>query len=224
MNLVTSSGLAGLLVAASLLVVVPSWRARLVALAVQYVCVAVLLTQIVIWQVVVARLVVGAGILGILLLTGHETTGIFPWQRQTVPAGEGAVAAAPSPVAAITRLWKTQFSADFPFRAVAVAMAIVAAASLAGQPNALLPGLSTDLKMAGYLLCGLGLFSLGLSEEPLRAGLSLLTLLSGFELLYVAVETSLAIVALLAVVDFTVALAVSYLALVNLPRRKEPAA
>ena len=223
MNLVTSSGLAGLLVAASLLVVMSSWRARLTALAVQYACVAALLTQIVIWQVVVARLIVGAGILGILVLTGHETTGIFPWQRQTTPAGEEAAAAAPSPVATITRLWKSQFSADFPFRAVAVAMAIVAAASLAGQPNALLPGLSTDLKMAGYLLCGLGLFSLGLSEEPLRAGLSLLTLLSGFELLYVAVETSLAIVALLAVVDFTVALAVSYLALVNIPRRKEPA-
>jgi hypothetical protein len=78
--------------------------------------------------------------------------------------------------------------------------------------------------MAGYLLCGLGLLSLGLSEEPLRAGLSLLTLLSGFELLYVAVESSLAIVALLAVVDFAVALAVSYLALVNLSERKEPPA
>ncbi len=224
MNLVTSSGLAGLLVAASLLVVVSSWRARLTALAIQYICVAALLTQIVIWQVVVTRLIVGAGIVGILVLTSREMTGAFPWQRQAALAGEGVTTAAPSPLATITRLWRTQFSADFPFRAVAVAMAIVAAASLAGQPNALLPGLSTNLKMAGYLLCGLGLFSLGLSEEPLRAGLSLLTLLSGFELLYVAVETSLAIVALLAVVDFTVALAISYLALVNIPRRKEPAA
>lgn len=224
MNLVTSLGLVGLLVAASLLVVMPSWRVRLAALAVQYVCVAALLTQIVIWQVAVTRLIVGAGIVGILVLTGRELTGIFPWQRQAAPAAEGTAEAAASPLARLGRLWRTQFSADFPFRAVAVAMAIVAAASLAGQPNALLPGLSTEMKMAGYLLCGLGLFSLGLSGEPLRAGLSLLTLLSGFELLYVAVETSLAIVALLAVVDFAVALAVSYLALVNVSRRKEPAA
>ncbi len=226
MNLVASAGLGGLLVAASLLVVMPSWRVRLAALAVQYVCVAALLTQIVIWQVVVTRLIVGAGIVGILVLTGRELTGVFPWQRRAAPLGDGAAAAAtPStPLATLTRLWKTQFSADFPFRAVAVAMAIVAAASLAGQPTVLLPGLSPGLKMAGYLLCGLGLFSLGLSEEPLRAGLSLLTLLSGFQLLYVAVETSLAIVALLAVVDFAVALAVSYLALVNISRRKEPAA
>jgi hypothetical protein len=103
-------------------------------------------------------------------------------------------------------------------------MAIVTAASLAGQPNVFLPGLSPVLKMAGYLLCGLGLFSLGLSEEPMRAGLSLLTLLSGFELLYVVVEPSLAIVALLAGVDFAVALAVSYLALVPVAARQEPPA
>jgi hypothetical protein len=127
-------------------------------------------------------------------------------------------------LARLTALWKAQFSADFPFRVVAVAMAIVTAASLAGQPNVFLPGLSPVLKMAGYLLCGLGLFSLGLSEEPMRAGLSLLTLLSGFELLYVVVEPSLAIVALLAGVDFAVALAVSYLALVPVAARQEPPA
>jgi hypothetical protein len=220
MSLIASVGLVGLLVAASLLVMALSWRLRVAALAVQYVGVAVLLTQIVIWQVAVVRLIVGAGIVGILVLTGREMTGAFPWQRRMPLPADGSMA----PLSVLASLWKTQFSADFPFRAVAVAMAIVAAASLAGQPNVLLPGLPPDLKMAGYLLCGLGLFSLGLSEEPLRAGMSLLTLLSGFEMLYVVVESSLAVVALLAVVDFAVALAVSYLALVTLSGQKEPPA
>ena len=220
MNLIASLAWVILLVAASLLVVTLSWRLRIAALAVQYVCVAVLLTQIVIWQVAVVRLVAGAGIVGILVITGRELTGAFPWERHAASSPGGAA----SPLLVLTALWKGQFSADFPFRAVAVGMAIVAAASLAGQSNVLLPDLPPGLKMAGYLLCGLGLFSLGLSEEPWRAGLSLLTLLSGFELLYVAVESSLAIVALLAVVDFAVALAMSYLALVNTAGRKEPPA
>jgi len=220
MNIVAYLGLAGLLVAAPLLVLTLSWRLRLAALAVQYMCVAMLLTQIVIWQVAAARLIVGAGIVGILVLTGRDLTGAFPWDSRPAPPAGSPV----TPLSVLSTLWKTQFSADFPFRAVAVAMAIVAAASLAGQPNALFTGLPPVSKMGGYLLCGMGLFSLGLSEEPLRAGLSLLTLLSGFELLYVAVESSLAIVALLAVVDFAVALAVSYLALASVPARKEPPA
>ena len=49
----------------------------------------------------------------------------------------------------------------------------------------------------------------------MNAGLGLLTLLTGFELIYAAVEPSLAVVALLAGVDFAVALAVSYLAFVR---------
>ena len=219
MNLFASWGLLGLLVSASLLVITNSWRLKLTALAAQYVCVAVLLTQIVIWQVVLVRLIVGAGIVGILMLTSRELTGFYPWTR-----GAPAAPSPAAPLSVLSTFLKSEFSADFPFRVVVVALAIVVAGSLAGQPNAVLQGLTPSLKMAGYLLCGLSLLSLGLSEEPLRAGLSLLTLLSGFELLYVVVEPSLAILALLAAVDFGVALGVSYLALLTQADRKEPPA
>ncbi len=220
MNLLISVALLGLLVAASILVLTNSWRLRFLALLAQYLGVAALLTQIVVWQVVLVRLIVGLGIVGILLLTSRELTGAFPWQRRLLPLGLDFSA----PLPALSGLWRAEYSADYPFRAVAVIMALVAAASLAGQPNPLFPGLMPDLKMAGYLLGGLGLFSLGLSEEPLRAGLGLLTLLTGFEMLYLVVEPSLAIVALLAVVDFAVTLAVSYLALLQASARKEPPA
>jgi hypothetical protein len=217
MNLLASAGLLGLLVAASVLAITNSWRLRLTALAAQYVCVAALFTQIVIWQVALGRLVVGAGVVGILLLTSREITGVYPWARRAPPSDAPAAA----PRAVLSTLWRSQYSADFPFRVVAVALALVVAGSLAGQPIALLPQLSPGLEMAGFLLCGLGLFSLGLSEEPMRAGFSLLTLLSGFELLYIVVEPSLAIVALLAGVDFAVTLAVSYLALLSSKAKKE---
>jgi hypothetical protein len=66
--------------------------------------------------------------------------------------------------------------------------------------------------MASYLLMALGLLGLGLTEEPMNAGMALLTLLNGFELFYAAVEPSLAVVALLAAVAFGIVLAVSFLA------------
>ncbi len=221
MNLLASLALLGLFLSASLLAITNSWRLRLTSLAVQYFCVALLLAQIVIWQVVLVRLIVGAGVVGILILTSRELTGAYPWAQPVLPQ---ASAAQPALWPALRGFWKAEFSADFPFRVAAVALATVAAGSLAGRPVALLAGLPVGLKMAGFLLCGLSLFGLGLSEEPLRAGLSLLTLLSGFELLYVVVEPSLAIVALLAVVDFGVALVVSYLALLSQASGQEPPA
>jgi hypothetical protein len=58
----------------------------------------------------------------------------------------------------------------------------------------------------------LGLLKLGLSEEPLNAGVGLFLLLGGFQLFYFGIEPSLAIVGLLAAVELGVALVVSYLA------------
>jgi hypothetical protein len=93
-------------------------------------------------------------------------------------------------------------------------MVAVAALYLSGQPNLALPGLDTGsaINSASYLLMALGLLNLGLTEEPMGAGFGLLTLLLGFETFYAAVEPSLAVVALMAAVQVSVALAVSYLA------------
>jgi hypothetical protein len=93
----------------------------------------------------------------------------------------------------------------------------VAALYVAAQAAFTLPGLDGEplLNTASYGLMALGLLNLGLTEEPLKAGMGLLTVLIGFEVFYAAVEPALAIVALLAAVEFAVALAVSYLALVQ---------
>jgi hypothetical protein len=96
---------------------------------------------------------------------------------------------------------------------MATLMFVIAAIYLASQPNMVLPGLQVvpAINNASYLLMALGLLNLGLSEEPMRAGTGLLTLMTGFEIFYAAVEPSLAIIALLAAAEFGVALAVSYL-------------
>ncbi len=57
---------------------------------------------------------------------------------------------------------------------------------------------------ASCFLIGVGLLNIGLSEHPLRSGISLLTLLQGFELGYLWIEQSLLVLALLAVTDLAI--------------------
>jgi hypothetical protein len=61
------------------------------------------------------------------------------------------------------------------------------------------------------LLIGMGLLHLGVTDQILRVIVGLMTVLSGFEVLYSAVETSALVAALLAVINLGLALAGSYL-------------
>ena len=166
------------------------------ALVVEYAATALLLTQLVIPEVALAKLIGGLLVAAIL--------GVTAWQlnfgRPTTPG---------------VRAWQMRIQAPtaLPFRLMAVIMVAVAALYLAGQPNLALPGLDSGsaINSASYVLMALGLLNLGLTEEPMGAGFGLLTLLLGFEAFYAAVEPSLAVVALMAGVQVSVALAVSYL-------------
>jgi hypothetical protein len=67
------------------------------------------------------------------------------------------------------------------------------------------------LVTGAVLLIGMGLINLGMTTRPLRVLLGLLTTLSGFELLYAAVESSVLVAGLLAVVTLGLALVGAYL-------------
>lgn len=193
----TTPALIALLVAGSLLVVVSDWRVGLAALLVEYAAVAVLLMLLVIGEVALVKLITGLLVVTILTVTawqlnfGRTATPGVPW-------------------------WQMRFEVHtaLPFRLMAVIMAVVSALFVASQPQWTLPGLdhAPAINSAGYLLMALGLLNLGLSEEPMAAGMALLTFMLGFEVFYAAVEPSLAVVALLAAVELAVALAASYLA------------
>lgn len=203
----TTPALIGLVVTASALVIFNDWRLSMAALAVQYVLAAALVAQIVVVQVAVVKVLVGLLVVGILTYTGREAN--FGRGRRA-PRGSStpeAQPAAPAP--------RFEFPTNFPFRLLAAVMFVVAAWYTASQPRFVLPGLPLGVNIASYLLIALGLLNLGLTEEPLNTGTGLLTVLIGFELLYAAFEQSLAVAALLAAVQFGVALAVSYLALLS---------
>ncbi len=65
--------------------------------------------------------------------------------------------------------------------------------------------------VGGLVLCSMGLLQTGMTQEPLRMVVGLLSLLAGFEILFAALEYSVLIAGLLAVVNLGLALAGAYL-------------
>jgi hypothetical protein len=72
-------------------------------------------------------------------------------------------------------------------------------------------GLSLPIAWGSLLLAGMGLLQLGTSAQPFRVVLGLLTVLSGFEILYAAVESSTLVAALLTAITLSLALTGAYL-------------
>jgi hypothetical protein len=65
--------------------------------------------------------------------------------------------------------------------------------------------------LAGLLLVGLGVLHLGMTLQPPRVVVALLTVLAGFEILYASVENSVLVAALLSALTLLLALVGSYL-------------
>ncbi len=198
--------LVGLFITAAALTLMTQWRLRFAILGVQYVLAAVLISQAVIWQVAAVKAIVGLLVVVILGLTGQ---GVVTGRRAARQAAE--TSNRPRGLEVLRRL---EFQTNLPFRVVAVLLGSVATWYLVAESGYALATLPLSLNLAGFLLIVLGLLGLGLSEEAMNVGIGLLMVLNGFELLYAPVEPSLTVVALLAAVNFGVALAVSYAVLV----------
>jgi hypothetical protein len=74
-----------------------------------------------------------------------------------------------------------------------------------------LPVVSSDRNGAIIGLVAFGLIGMSLTTEPLKAGLGLLTFMTGFELFYSSLEQSVAMLVMLAASNLILALAISYL-------------
>lgn len=90
------------------------------------------------------------------------------------------------------------------------------------------PGVDTIMADAGFpvtsgslFLIGMGLLHLGISSEILRVTIGLMTVLSGFEILYSTVEGSVLLAALLAMINLGLALVGAYLLTASRPQETE---
>jgi len=168
------------------LLIVRDWRWSIILLAVQYFGMFILVLQH--WPLGMASVKVVAGWMSaaILGMTRSGITTIILDEEGFWPSG---------------RLFRL-------FMAGMVLM-IVAAVT---------PGVDTIMADAGYavtggsiILIGMGLLHLGITSYILRVVIGLMTVLSGFEILYSAVEGSVLVAGLLAVINLGLALVGAYL-------------
>lgn len=189
---------AGLLITAGILVVARDWRLNVIALTVQYFFVVLLLTRQIHLEVAAVKGLIGWLICMVFYLTERRAGAL-----ESSAEGEEPVPA--------QRWQRWMMSARASFHLLAVILIAVAAYTAALRiplPETEVP---RDITLACYLLAGLGVLLIGISESPVQVGLGLLTFLSGFDLFYVALEPSLAVAGLLGGVSFLIALAAAYL-------------
>jgi uncharacterized MnhB-related membrane protein len=200
--LTATPAIVGLVITASLIVVIRDWRFTLAALSVQYVLVGLLLTRLIQPQVALTKVLIGALVCIVLYLTARlgGVSEEKPTSEQEATENSGlpirAIGGGPS-------------LTDFTFRFLAALFVGLAVYTLSTRYP--LPKVPSDIGFACYWLASLGLLVLMLPKEPLKAGMGLLTLITGFELFYSALERSLSVVGFLGVASFLIALAIAYI-------------
>lgn len=120
-------------------------------------------------------------------------------------------------VAIVPRAWQSEERfgpSGRLFRLLAVGLVTMVVISSAPKITGWLPGVGLEVVLGSLILIGNGLLNLGLTNHPFRVTLGLLTLLSGFEILYAALEVSALVAGLLAGVNLGLALVGAFLMVV----------
>jgi hypothetical protein len=170
-------------VCSAVLLVSRNWRYSILALAIQYVGVFWLVGTL--WPF---------GLAAVKLVAG--------WMA-------GAVLSASQPDEGLREGEERGYS-EAVFRILAAGLVIALVVSVAPAVQARFPADLFALE-GGLVLIGVGLLHMGMTVRPMRVILGLLTALSGFEILYAAVETSVLIAGLQAIITLGLALVGAYL-------------
>jgi hypothetical protein len=173
------------------------WRLSLFALALQYTGVFILVLSS--WRMEMAAVKLVAGWIAAAVL-GMALVGAQPNRVDTMQPGGLAGAA---------------------FRLLAAGLVVLVVFSVVDRAAAWVPGIRPEQALGALLLIGLGMLQLGLTAQPMRVVIGILTTLSGFEIFYAAVENSALVAGLLAVVNLGLALVGAYLLLAPVMEENE---
>ncbi len=97
------------------------------------------------------------------------------------------------------------------FRVVLIFVVVFVTAGATPRIESAIPGLSWQVIAGSLLLIGAGVAHLGMTSDTLNVIFGLLTVLTGFEILYAAIESSILVTGLLAVTNLGLGIAGSYL-------------
>lgn len=178
----------GLILATSAAILIHrDWRVSLGALAVQYIAAFWLITRHLPFVMGSAKLITGWMVIAALGMTrlSLSTTEVDN-EEAFWPRGRG-------------------------FRIILICIVALVAGGSTSRIEAVIPGLGLQVIAGSMILIGAGLVHLGVTSDLLRVILGLLTLLTGFEILYAAVESSILVTGMLAVTNLGLGIVGSYL-------------
>ena len=97
------------------------------------------------------------------------------------------------------------------FRLIAAGLIALVVISAVPKSEAWFVQINDASRWGGFILIGMGFLHLGLTNNPFRVTLGLLTILSGFEIIYAEIESSTLVAGLLAIINLGLALVCAYL-------------
>ena len=168
------------------LLFVQDWRWSIILLAIQYLGMFVLTLQH--WPI---------GMASVKVVAGWMSAAILGMTRSGLPASDSTEAV----------MWP----GGRLFRLFAAAVVLLIAAVVTPAVDTIMADAGFPVTNGSLLLIGMGLVHLGIRADMLRVALGLMTVLSGFEILYSTVEGSVLVAGLLAVINLGLALVGSYL-------------
>jgi hypothetical protein len=190
--------LMGLGIALAMQLALPERRLALLALLGQYLLVALLIAPQLLRSLVLIRMGLGLTIVAILYLTASRT------DRELRSLGMPITAESPQRRAPWQGIQAMNMGTVF--RLMVLAMASLAAYGMwRTRP---LEGIPAATTFSAYWLIWAGLLITLTNVEPLQLGMGLLTIMNGFEILYLFLEKSLLVMGLLGVLAILLALAV----------------
>lgn len=189
-----------LMITSSGILLTYNWRWAIIFLVLQYLGVFILVTLSWAYHLSLAKLIAGC-VAGAVLWTAQLNRVEDDMENEVSNHG---VLHTTTPLGVSGRL----------FRLFAAAMVWLVVFSVSPLAHTWLPAVHIEQVWGGFILIGLGLLHLGLIAEPFWVVLGLLTVLSGFEIIYASVEVSALVQGLLAGVTLGISLAGAYLILI----------
>src|SRR5512138_2112446 len=175
-----------ILVTTTGLLIVRDWRWSIILLAVQYLCMFILTLQH--WPF---------GMASVKLVAGWMSAAILGMTRSNYQAQDFEE----------TGIWPRGRL----FRLFAAGMILLIVSVVTPKVDTVMADAGYAVTGGSLILIGMGLLHLGITGRILRVTIGLMTVLSGFEILYSAVEGSVLVAALLAVINLGLALVGAYL-------------
>lgn len=194
-----------ILLTAALILVIRDWRWSLLALLIQYLVVGLLFVDLMAPHLAFMKVIVGTFICLILYITARQVN----WGR--LPEDVTDEEAVIHGEARLLRFGPYMLPTDTPFRIFLALTVTLTVWALTQRTTFQLPFVPGHVNLAVFALVAMGLVTLSMTSEPLKAGIGILTFITGFELFFSSVEQSLGGLALFASISLILVLAIAYL-------------